>query len=63
MLQEAFTYGLRVSSKFEESEALYGIQKHDTSESMKGLWWILELLPLGRLSYRDDRSETHVTYL
>lgn len=56
MSYEAVQAGLMMSS-FDGSK-FEGWDTFKVNRSMTGMWWMLEILPLRRLSYRDDKRST-----
>jgi hypothetical protein len=57
MENEAIAAGLRIIPRpFKDGWDINKIQNDEMKESLVGGWWILEYLPIKRLTYRDSES-------
>lgn len=54
MMNEAENAGLKMDSK----NLGYGVRRAEVIESLTGAWWIFEVLPLARVTYKSDRKRT-----
>lgn len=54
MMNEAESAGLRMDSR----NLGYGVRRAEVIKSLRGAWWLFEVLPLARVTYESDRKRT-----
>jgi hypothetical protein len=55
MVLEARNFGLRMK---DFQKPLIGLEDIPITPSLHGMWWLLELLPFRRLTFKDNDSTT-----
>jgi hypothetical protein len=61
MENEAKAAGLELERR--PSGVVYNLEKKQPNRSLSGIWWVLEWLPVKRLTYSNDTSTTRLVGL